>query len=105
MTTTASIRIPRMTVEQGAALVARWRASGQRQSAFCATHAIHPERLSRWVRRLREPPGAEPTTSVDGFSLAVVGSGVRVRLACGAAIEVDAVFNAGHLRQVVEALC
>jgi transposase-like protein len=105
MTTTGLISKARMSVEDGVALVARWRASGQRQREFCAEHGLHPERLARWVRQQVRASGDDPSAPGSGFVLGVVSSGVRVRLLSGAVIEIDPTFNARLLRQVVEALC
>lgn len=102
--TVSATRVP-MTIAEGTALVARWQASGQRQCDFCTAEGIPAHRLSRWVRRLAVAGGEVPPVQSGGFSLGVVGSGVRVRLINGSAVEVDPGFDAGLLRRVVEALC
>lgn len=101
MTTAGSAGRSRFTVDEGLAMVARWRASGQRQSAWCAAQGISPKRLSSWVRRSERMAAG----SGGGFVMGVVASGVRVRVGCGATIEVEVGFQAALLRQVVEALC
>jgi hypothetical protein len=40
-------------------LLAAWRRSGQALTAFAQPYGIHPERLGRWHRLLREPPQAD----------------------------------------------
>jgi hypothetical protein len=105
MTTAGGALSSRLTVDEGLALVARWRASGQRQSAWCAAQGIHQKRLSSWVRRAERRAAAAAIGDGGGFAVGVVSSGVRVRVGCGAAIEVDAGFQAEVLRTVVAALC
>jgi hypothetical protein len=104
MTTAGVALSSRLTVDEGLALVARWRASGQRQSVWCAAQGVQQKRLSSWVRRSERRAVAAVG---DGFVVGVVSSGVRVRVrvGCGATIEVDAGFQAALLRQVVAALC
>lgn len=89
------------------AALARWEASGLSCRAFCASSGVSLKRLYRWRRRLRprDPRGREAGASPGGFALAVPSPGVRVRLACGAQIEVDPGFDAALLRQVLAALC
>jgi len=88
-------------------IMTRWEASGLSCRAFCATHGVSLKRLYRWRRRLRprtrSPSGERAPPS--GFALAVPSPGVRVRVACGAQIEVDPGFDAHLLRQVLAALC
>jgi len=94
--------------EVAEAVVSRWEASGQSCRAFCASHGVELKRLYRWRRRLRPPtlPATpEPSPPPAGFSLVVPSLGVRVRLPCGALIEVDPDFDARLLRQVLAALC
>lgn len=108
--TTADVASPlpsRMTRAQGEDLVARWRASGLSQSAFCRQQGYPEKRLWRWAAVLRHDPAPSAATNVGsaGFTTVVVGSGVRVRLASGVAIEVDVHFDAQLLRRVLDALC
>ena len=88
-------------------VLTRWESSGLSCRAFCAAHGESLKRLYRWRRRLR--PRDRSTSGErappSGFTLAVPSPGVRVRLACGALIEVDPGFDAHLLRQVLAALC
>lgn len=89
-------------------VVEAWQASGQTMEAFARVHAIHPHRLGRWVRQLRngvtsEKPefhpvrvvGARPFVSEDGRIEVVVGD-VTIRLPSG--------FAGSDLGQVLAAL-
>jgi len=99
-------RIPNWKPDEAAALVARWSSSGESCRAFCDAQGIDLKRFYRWRRKLRPPmDGAVVAPAASGFALALPSPGVRVRLACGAQIEVDPGFDAGLLRQVLAALC
>jgi len=105
--TVASPLPSRMTRAQGEDLVARWRASGLSQSAFCRQQGYPEKRLWRWAAALRHDPSPAllRADGSGGFTAVVAGSGVRIRLASGAAIELDAHCDTQLLRRVLEALC
>lgn len=103
--TSSSPLPPRMTRAEGEELVARWRASGLNQRDFCRQQGYAESRLQRWLTKLRRVAGKEPPQAISGFSAVVATQGVRLRLPSGAAIELDAHFDAHVLRRVVEALC
>jgi len=92
----------RLTRAAGDALLERWRSSGLDLAAFCRESGLPEPRLRRLAeRRRRQAVGVADA----GFARVVRGSGIRVRTLHGAAVEVDADFDAALLRQVVEALC
>jgi transposase-like protein len=99
-----SVTNPTWTRAAAAEVVARWEASGQSCRAFCAEHGVDLKRFYRWRRVLRPPP-APDERAPPGFALAVSSPGVRVRVACGAIIEIAPGFDGRLLREVLAALC
>ena len=103
-----SVRSSRMTRSAGEALVARWRASGLSAADFSRESGFSVAQMRRWIWRFRRQPAggvSSPLAPPDGFAAVVSGTGIRIRLAIGAAIEVDPVFDVALLRRVVVALC
>lgn len=106
MTTDSTVRSARMTRSAGEALVARWRASGLSAADFSRESGLSVKQVRRWIWRFgKRPSGGGALPSSDGFAAVVAGSGIRIRVALGAAIEVDPIFDVALLRRVVEALC
>lgn len=54
--------------EEARAVVAAWRASGERLAVFARRHSVQPRRLARWHRRL-----------IDAGDLALLLEGVDLR--------------------------
>jgi hypothetical protein len=107
MTMESDVGSTRMTRQAGEALVARWRASGLSAADFSRESGLSLKRMKRWIWRFgKRPPDAADVPSSGGFAAVVMsGTGIRIRVAGGAAIEVDPVFDVALLRRVVEALC
>lgn len=106
MTTDSTVRSLRMTRSAGEALVARWRASGLSAADFSRESGLSVTQMRRWIWRFgKRPSGAVALPPSDGFAAVVTGTGIRIRVAIGAAIEVDPVFDVALLRRVVVALC
>lgn len=105
MITTETSTPPRLTRKQGEALVTRWRESGTSPAAFCRASGIPVHRLRRWIKLSLKADRGTVAGGAVGFGLVIAGSGVRIRTAGGAAIEVDGCFDGVLLRRVVEALC
>jgi hypothetical protein len=107
MSKESGIRPARMTRSAGEALVARWRASGLSVADFSRESGLPVKSLQRWIWRFGKGLSvAVGQPSCDGFAAVVVsGTGIRIRVATGAAIEVDPIFDVTLLRRVVEALC
>ena len=107
MSTESGVRSTRMTQQAGEALVARWRASGLSAADFSREAGLSVTQVRRWIYRSgKRPSDAAEVPSSGGFAAVVMsGTGIRIRVADGAAIEVDQVFDVALLRRVVEALC
>lgn len=107
MTTESISRSTRMTRPAGEALVARWRASGLSAADFSRESGLSVQQVRRWIWRFGKRPSAVAEVPASGSFAAVVvsGTGIRIRVAGGAAIEVDPNFDVALLRRVVEALC
>lgn len=107
MTTASGVRSARMTRQAGEALVVRWRASGLSIADFSREMGLPVKQVQRWMWRFGKRPSAgSEAASASGFAAVVMsGTGIRIRVAGGAAVEVDPVFDVALLRRVVEALC
>jgi hypothetical protein len=108
----------------GRALVEAWQASGLSGAQFCRQHTIRPQRLHYWRERLGYPmrvvgsasgrsvdvrPASQPSAP-EGFVQVVVGAPVpspstHVDIVMGGAVvRVRPGFDAGLLRDVVQAI-
>ena len=107
MTTESVSRSTRMTRKAGEALVARWRASGLSVADFSRESGLSVKQVRRWIWRFgKHQSDAAEVPSSGGFAAVVMsGTGIRIRVAAGAAIEVDPIFDVALLLRVVEALC
>jgi len=107
MTTESVTRSTRMTRQAGEALVARWRASGLSAADFSREVGLSVQQMRRWIWRFGKRPSDAAEVPLSGGFAAVVmsGTGIRIRVSAGAAIEVDPIFDVALLRRVVEALC
>ncbi len=99
----------RWSLLEGQAAVAAWQASGMSQRTWCRQSGVSDKRLSYWKSMVAEmaSPAAESPAPPAGF-VAVVPADHRcrcLRVSVGSVtVEVPPVFDAAHLRAVVEAL-
>ena len=97
------MRRQRLTSERWRELVGLHEGSGMSVSAFCEAHDLAASTFFAWRRRVgrtAEPTFVELTTS----SRATASGSIELVLPCGVTVRVHAGFDAGLLRQVVEAL-
>jgi hypothetical protein len=85
---------PTLTSAQARRLLARFRASGSSQTAFCKRHRVSPSLFSYWLHRLQPPaPVGQPAFREVSLPSASTPSACILTLPGGARLE----FPASHL--------
>jgi transposase-like protein len=91
--------------------VNNWRAlfekqteSGMSAAAFCKEQNINPQRFYSWRRRFRRDSQSAEFIRLVATSKSS-GSGIRILLDQGMAIELDRGFDLVTLKEVIHALC
>jgi transposase-like protein len=88
----------RRTREERAAVIGRYRTSGQTQRAFCQKEGIAVATLTFWLRQAREPKAGGPIgggalvevpacCAPSGEVVITLSDGVSVRAAAGTAVD------------------
>ena len=82
-------------------MIQKWRESGQNKAAFCRAREIPVWKLHYWFRQLerRQQAGESPAGFVEVAEDG--GTGLRLRLPNGVAVEIDQGFDAQTLRRVL----
>lgn len=96
------------TTDEGEAVVAAFRSSGESVAAFARSRGLGPERLRWWCKRLRS--GSPPEQSISLVPVTIVGGGAIAPTAtfdvavAGVVVRVPPDFDEPALRRLVQAL-
>jgi hypothetical protein len=92
--------------EDARAVVAAWRASGERLSAFARHHGVEPRRIARWNRRLdtAAPLHFHPVRVTGVVAPKTYPAAIEIELPSGERIRLPRGFDADDLRRLFAVL-
>ena len=88
-------------LEHWRGVIGEWRSSGSSQAGFCRERGLPAWKFAYWLRRMSDEEAP------DGPAFATVstlGSGLRLALPGGAALEIEPGFDEATLRRVLRAV-
>lgn len=101
---TADIKRQHWTKAEGEDLVAKWKATGLTQAAYCRTHGLSDRKLSYWIKATRPSSPLATTTGFVELRPEPARGELKLQLPGGMYIPLERGFDAAVLRAVVEAL-
>ncbi len=92
--------------EEARAVVAAWRASGERLAVFARRHGVQPRRLARWRRRLDAvaPLHFHPVRVIGAMAPPPSPAAMEIDLPHGERIRLPRGFDADDLRRLLAVL-
>jgi transposase-like protein len=92
--------------EDGRAVVAAWRASGESLSAFARRHGVRRGRVARWIRRLETvaPLHFHPVRIIGALDAPESSAAIEIERPTGERIRLPRGFDADDLRRLLSVL-
>jgi hypothetical protein len=92
--------------EEARAVVAAWRASGERLAVFARRHGVQPRRVARWHRRLdaAAPMHFHPVRVIGAVASPPSPAAMEIELPHGERIRLPRGFDTDDLRRLLAVL-